>query len=423
MFNDELHTMTLSEDGSYTAYSKEYDEHYHSTKDGALHESMVKHVLLKGKIMNLKAIQSSIIISGLLVAMSACNSNETNTTLGNDGSIKKTGQTKSYNADAIVISDKTLYDDGFYKKGIEPRYSRDNVKEIVTDILTGLEWQDSADVSLEKKNWLNSEVYAKCIDDYGNPSCPDEGCDVCNDTSGDTAIRYCLELELDGGGWRLPSLDELFYIVDKGAIEPSIDPVFKNVQNSTYFSSTILGSRFLPVAVDFNEGYALKSFPKMDNFRGYVLCVRGDENSSLLGTFTRDSQGIVTSSKTKLQWQDNYETSELNASQLNWEDAINYCEALDLNGSNWRLPNINELSTIINHQGEFDSIFVTNGYDDYWSSTTYKGAIGGVLPGQRQENNVNAWILNVNPNDYYFTSGTDKRGLHTIRTRCVRDFL
>lgn len=45
MFNDELHTMTLSEDGSYTAYSKEYDEHYHSTKDGALNESLVKHVV------------------------------------------------------------------------------------------------------------------------------------------------------------------------------------------------------------------------------------------------------------------------------------------------------------------------------------------------------------------------------------------
>lgn len=45
MFNDSLHTMTLSEDGSYTAYSKEYDEHYHSTKDGALHESLIKHVI------------------------------------------------------------------------------------------------------------------------------------------------------------------------------------------------------------------------------------------------------------------------------------------------------------------------------------------------------------------------------------------
>lgn len=42
--------MVLSEDGSYTAYSKEYDEHYHSTKDGALHESLVKHVIPAFKI-------------------------------------------------------------------------------------------------------------------------------------------------------------------------------------------------------------------------------------------------------------------------------------------------------------------------------------------------------------------------------------
>jgi tRNA U34 5-methylaminomethyl-2-thiouridine-forming methyltransferase MnmC len=33
-----------SEDGSYTAYSSEYDEHYHSTKDGALNESLKKHI-------------------------------------------------------------------------------------------------------------------------------------------------------------------------------------------------------------------------------------------------------------------------------------------------------------------------------------------------------------------------------------------
>jgi tRNA U34 5-methylaminomethyl-2-thiouridine-forming methyltransferase MnmC len=50
MFNDELHTMTLSEDGSFTAYSKEYDEHYHSTKDGAMKESLLKHVLPAFKI-------------------------------------------------------------------------------------------------------------------------------------------------------------------------------------------------------------------------------------------------------------------------------------------------------------------------------------------------------------------------------------
>jgi tRNA U34 5-methylaminomethyl-2-thiouridine-forming methyltransferase MnmC len=45
VFNDELHEIVLSEDGSFTAYSKEYDEHYHSTKDGAFQESLLKHVL------------------------------------------------------------------------------------------------------------------------------------------------------------------------------------------------------------------------------------------------------------------------------------------------------------------------------------------------------------------------------------------
>lgn len=52
IFNDETHEMVLSKDGSYTAYSKEYDEHYHSTKDGALHESLVKHVYPAFKIKN-----------------------------------------------------------------------------------------------------------------------------------------------------------------------------------------------------------------------------------------------------------------------------------------------------------------------------------------------------------------------------------
>ena len=35
----------LCEDGSYTLYSVEFDEPYHSTKDGALHESLQKYVI------------------------------------------------------------------------------------------------------------------------------------------------------------------------------------------------------------------------------------------------------------------------------------------------------------------------------------------------------------------------------------------
>jgi tRNA U34 5-methylaminomethyl-2-thiouridine-forming methyltransferase MnmC len=44
-FDSQKHKAIKSEDGSFTAYSTEFEEHYHSTKDGALHESLSKHVL------------------------------------------------------------------------------------------------------------------------------------------------------------------------------------------------------------------------------------------------------------------------------------------------------------------------------------------------------------------------------------------
>lgn len=39
------HTLAWTEDGSFTAFSKRFNEHYHSTKDGAINESMQKHIL------------------------------------------------------------------------------------------------------------------------------------------------------------------------------------------------------------------------------------------------------------------------------------------------------------------------------------------------------------------------------------------
>lgn len=47
MYNEKLRSqkeLVLCEDGTNTLYSKEFDEPYHSTKDGALHESLEKHV-------------------------------------------------------------------------------------------------------------------------------------------------------------------------------------------------------------------------------------------------------------------------------------------------------------------------------------------------------------------------------------------
>ena len=87
--------------------------------------------------------------------------------------------------------------------------------------------------------------------------------------------------------------------------------------------------------------------------------------------FTRADTGIVTDSQTGLEWQDNtipdvaYETS-----------AISYCNSLDLEGTGWRLPNINELKSLIvdtQFAPSIDAVFENTATDTfYWSSTSSK---------------------------------------------------
>ncbi len=63
---------------------------------------------------------------------------------------KKTGQTKSYDTDGNEVTDGSIKDDGFYQKGVDPSYTRDDVKEIVIDHITGLQWQDDAEANSTK---------------------------------------------------------------------------------------------------------------------------------------------------------------------------------------------------------------------------------------------------------------------------------
>jgi putative membrane protein insertion efficiency factor len=128
--------------------------------------------------------------------------------------VKKTGQTTSY----------TAYDDGDYQKGVAHSYTRDDAKEIVTDNVTGLMWQDNADASSIGKRWITKANW-----DARNY----------NDTSGDTATTYCSNLTLGGySDWRLPASTELEGIVDYGRVNPSISPVFQNTGSDYYWSST-----------------------------------------------------------------------------------------------------------------------------------------------------------------------------------------
>ena len=92
-------------------------------------------------------------------------------------------------------------------------------------------------------------------------------------------------------------------------------------------------------------------------------------NISANASFSRSSVGIVTDSLTKLQWQD-----DTIGTTINWTGAISRCEALTLGGfSDWRLPNIKELQSIVDDTKANPAIvtaFVNTANNLYWSSTT-----------------------------------------------------
>lgn len=85
---------------------------------------------------------------------------------------------------------------------------------------------------------------------------------------------------------------------------------------------------------------------------------------------------IVTDNDTLLQWQDNTVDTP-----MNWSSSLLYCEDLILDGySDWRLPNVKELTSIIDDSRVDPAIYPTfehigyvypNDYSIYyWSSTT-----------------------------------------------------
>ena len=114
------------------------------------------------------------------------------------------------------------------------------------------------------------------------------------------------------------------------------------------------------------------------------------------------SGNIVTDSDSSLQWQD-----DTTPSTKDWQGAIDYCENLSLDGYNdWRLPNINELLTIVDdtkHNPALKDSFVYFAKSFFWSSTTYASSTSS------------SWYVLF---DYVYSSCLDKTNENYVR--CVR---
>jgi len=123
-------------------------------------------------------------------------------------------------------------------------------------------------------------------------------------------------------------------------------------------------------------------------------------------SYTRENNTeSVVDNATNLMWQDNEDAKTV---QKTWEDAIEYCESLTLDGySDWRLPSAWELKSIIDYSRydpAIDSIFQNATSGSYWTSTTYIS------------DSSTAWIV-------YFYYGYDfwDHKTDNYYIRCVRD--
>ena len=151
------------------------------------------------------------------------------------------------------------------------RFERDNTKQTVTDKNQNLMWQDNSAVKKTKKRWLTYRNYRKCRKNSTSSSC--------TDTSGDTAMSYCSNLDLgDYDDWRLPSKAELESIVDKNRnSQPYIQQTFKNNPKNRYkftWSSTT-SSHIASWVVRFSNGQSQGYYK---GARNSVRCVRDIDN-------------------------------------------------------------------------------------------------------------------------------------------------
>jgi len=162
--------------------------------------------------------------------------------------IKQTGQTISFGEGSEIITDNSLKDGGYYQAGEIPSYNR-STTGVVTDNVTGLEWQD----------------------DYS-----DNGM-IIKSATWQSALEYCNSLNLDGVGWRLPRVKELQTILELEQSSSSTNLIFQFVLTTYpkyyYWSeNTLVNDTNMAWAVSFKYGGDTSYKGKSNNLG--VRCVR-----------------------------------------------------------------------------------------------------------------------------------------------------
>ncbi len=306
--------------------------------------------------------------------------------------IAGTNQTMFYNNNSEILPVSEGSD--FY--GQDANYSTEtnytnNGDGTITDNITGLTWQQ----------------------DPGDKITYDE------------AVSGAASFNLAGySDWRLPSIKELYSLIIFSGIDPSgyngsstsglvpfIDTNYfdfeygnsnagERIIDAQFATSSLdvgdsnFGGGNLMFGVNFADG-RIKGYPtgprpgQTTGKTFFVIYVRGNENYGA-NNFSDNGNGTITDAATGLMWMQND-----SGKGMNWQEALQYAEEKTFAGySDWRLPNIKELQSIVDYtrapgtsnSAAIDPVFscteITNeggqkDYPYYWSGTTHENMQNG----------------------------------------------
>ena len=188
------------------------------------------------------------------------------------------------------------------------------------------------------------------------------------------AVTYCDGLVYGGHtDWRLPSARELMTVLSYTQILPELDrEYFENIYVA-WTSTPDLNESNNAVLMAFGQFH-----PEIKTNEFGAVCVRGNAlPESEFSAFTVNGDEIVKDLTTELYWQKTYVTEKT------WPELLEYCENLEYGGfSDWRMPNISELRSLINYEKSYPASDFPNMPSDWLiSSTTHFSAdtVEGVL--------------------------------------------
>jgi hypothetical protein len=263
--------------------------------------------------------------------------------------VPDTNQTGDYTATFGEDSDYTINPHSYTKldtNGVElPENAADWL--MVRDNVTGLVWE----VKHNKDSVANYSNPNDADNSYtwydGSTGTPGNNTDTQDFINNLNAAYY-------GGfnDWRMPTIKELSFLRDSSRFGPAINTgYFPNIKEANaYWSSTnYVGLSGYAWIVQFNYG---KTQGSAKANTSYVRAVRGAQSAN---SFVDNDDGTVTDTSTGLMWQ-----QVKPSSTYTWVQALNYCEGLTLaEFDDWRLPNQNELQSLVNYNRYDPAIYTT----------------------------------------------------------------